>query len=80
MAAVSALVPYQSPHRRAHARRGRTAATWRQESRPWRVVPLALFAVAATTAAMGAAGHVFWQASHHQYADDILRADVLKLF
>jgi hypothetical protein len=49
--------------------------TWRQQSRPWRIVPLAIFAVVATTAAMGAATHFFWQASHHRYADDILRSD-----
>ena len=53
--------------------------TWRQQSRPWRVLPLALFAVAATTAAMGAATHLFWQASNHRYADDILRKDLQQI-
>jgi hypothetical protein len=37
------------------------------------VIPLALFAIVATTATMGAAAHVFWQASGHRYADEILR-------
>ena len=39
-------------------------------------MPLAVLAVAATTAAMGGAAHLFWQASHHRYADDILRSDL----
>ena len=43
------------------------------------MLPLAILAVTATTAAMGAAAHVFWQASHHRYADDILRKDLHRI-
>jgi len=72
-------VPNHSTRVRAQARRGARSATWRQQSRPWRVIPLALFAVAATTASMGVARHLFWQASHHRYADDILRNDLHRI-
>ena len=64
-------MPDQS-HQRAKAR----SVTWRPESRPWRVVPLALLAVVATSAAMEAAKTMFWNASKHRYADDILRKDL----
>ena len=64
-------MPDQSPTRR-QAR----SVTLRAGSRPWRVVPLALFAVFAATATMGVAKNLFWNASHHHYADDILRKDL----
>ncbi|MGE5562108.1 MAG: hypothetical protein ACM3ZV_02235 [Bacillota bacterium] len=38
-----------------------------------------MVAVAVTTAAMGAATHLFWQASDHRYADEILRKDLNRL-
>ena len=50
--------------------------TWRPQSRPWRVVPLAILAVVATSAAMDVAKDIFWNASKHRYADDILRKDL----
>jgi hypothetical protein len=28
---------------------------------------------------MGVARHFFWQASHHRYADDILRTDLHRI-
>jgi len=59
-----------------HQRGKPRSVTWRAESRPWRVVPLALLAVVATSAAMGAAKNMFWHASKHRYADDILRKDL----
>ncbi|HEY8435305.1 MAG TPA: hypothetical protein VIK68_11950 [Sphingomicrobium sp.] len=40
------------------------------------MVPLALLAVVAASAAMGAAKDMFWSASKHRYADDILRKDL----
>ena len=58
-----------------HSRRGKRA-TWRQRSRPWRVFVLAVLAVAGTTAASGAAANLFWEATGHRYADDILRQEV----
>jgi len=47
--------------------------------RPWRVVPLAVFAVIAVTTPMGAAAHVFGEASGHRYAGDILLAQIHKI-
>ena len=43
------------------------------------MVPLALFAVLAATATMGVAKNLFWNASHHHYADDILRKDLRQI-
>jgi hypothetical protein len=44
---------------RVTARPAGEAVIWKSSSRPWRVVPLALFAVAMTVAFTGAAAHIF---------------------
>jgi len=51
-------------------------ARWRIHSRPWRVVPLALFAVACTVAVTGAAAQVFRAVSGPHYAGEILRHQI----
>jgi hypothetical protein len=58
---------------------GDEPASWQIRRRPWRVLPLALFAVIATTATMGAAAHLFWQASGHRYAEEILLQEIQNL-
>lgn len=47
--------------------------TLRQQSRQWRVVPLALLAIVATTAAAGGAMELFWDLSGQRYAEEVLR-------
>jgi hexokinase len=66
-------VPNLEENKRLRRRPANASVAWRQGRRPWRVLPLALFAVVATTATMGAATHLFWQMSGHRYAGEILR-------
>jgi hypothetical protein len=61
---------------RLSTRRASQGVVWKTESRPWRVVPLALFAVAATVAFTGAAAHVFRDLSGDQDAAQILRTEL----
>lgn len=75
---VLKCVSNQSPNRPS-AKPSRGPVVLRQRRRPWRILPLALFAVIATTATMGAAAHVFWQASGHRYAQDVLSQQLNKI-
>ena len=48
-------------------------------SRPWRVFVLAVFAVFATTGAMGEASLLLRAASGHRYADEMIRTQLASL-
>ena len=61
-------VPIHNPKKLAEP-----TARWRVDSRPWRVVPLALFAVACTVAVTGAAAQAFRSVAGPRYAGEILR-------
>ena len=52
------------------------SVVWTKGSRPWRVVPLALFAVAATLGAVAATTHVFRDLSGDRYASDVIKAEL----
>jgi len=66
----------QHQNQRASERADGRSATWENGSRPWRVVPLALFAVAATVGAVAATSHMFRDLSGDRYARDVIQDEL----
>jgi hypothetical protein len=69
-------VPKALQNERVITRPTSKPVVWKTKRRPWRVVPLALFAVAATVAFTGAAAQVFHQLNGDRNSAQILRAEL----
>lgn len=53
---------------------------WTNQTRPWRVVPLAMFAVAMTVAFTGIAGRAFRDLNGHSTPAEIIAGQVHSIF